>query len=680
MTKRIALALFDALSPLGAACLVVLVATPQAHAYVDPSVMTYTIQAVAGVAVALSAVLGVALRRTRKVLVRILHIDENANKVVEPNVEAVGYPDDVKVSEDKLCEADAYAKKDKIRLEKGAEPRRLSWRQRFARSIICSGFFVLTVFIAAPLEIVAASYDSLNFDFFNALPIVVGAGLVAIFALSLSLSLMRGKLFDFLMTTIVALGVCCYIQSLLLNGPLPVADGSSLDLSKFKRITAISTVVWLFIIVAFVVLNARKRSICRPLLLGICGCLIVMQTASLVSIGADQQAYIEQHGKKSVMTTDGINEVSAKDNVIVFVLDFFDTRLLRDYILENDPAILDEFTGFTWFRNATGSMIPTRYGVPFLLTGEMPRDDDTAEEYTEERYNRSTFIKDIADQGYTVDLYSDSLLTNKLDEYADNIITADNLEMNAPELLLALGKMSLYRECPWILKPLFWFYTDELNQSAISSSLDPYVIDDAAYGDKLRSQGLATNNTEKSFRFIHLMGAHYPFTMDAEGHRTTEETDQQTQGRGVLGIVGDYLKQLKELGVYDQATIIVTSDHGYFYLTDEPLDRPISPILLVKPSEAPGEAKEPLKISDVPTGHLDFPATVIDAVGGDASAYGPTVFDIKDEPRPRFYWTTTSNGREDLDWVEYEIDGNALDLNDWKLTGKTIPILPENER
>ena len=64
--------------------------------------MTYTIQAVAGVAVALSAVLGVALRRTRKVLVRILHIDENANKVVEPNVEAVGYPDDVKVSEDKL--------------------------------------------------------------------------------------------------------------------------------------------------------------------------------------------------------------------------------------------------------------------------------------------------------------------------------------------------------------------------------------------------------------------------------------------------------------------------------------------------------------------------------------------------------------------------------------------------
>ena len=57
-----------------------------AYAYVDPSVMTYTIQALAGVAVALSAVLGVALRRTRKMLFKMLKIDENAGKVVEAPV------------------------------------------------------------------------------------------------------------------------------------------------------------------------------------------------------------------------------------------------------------------------------------------------------------------------------------------------------------------------------------------------------------------------------------------------------------------------------------------------------------------------------------------------------------------------------------------------------------------
>ena len=52
--------------------------TRPALAYVDPSVMTYTIQALAGVAVALSAVLGVVWRRARRWLLRAMHADENA--------------------------------------------------------------------------------------------------------------------------------------------------------------------------------------------------------------------------------------------------------------------------------------------------------------------------------------------------------------------------------------------------------------------------------------------------------------------------------------------------------------------------------------------------------------------------------------------------------------------------
>ena len=80
MQKRLLVALFDTASITLAATLVVLIAAPQAHAYVDPSVMTYTIQAVAGVAVALSAVLGVALRRTRKVVFRVRKQDRRAGR------------------------------------------------------------------------------------------------------------------------------------------------------------------------------------------------------------------------------------------------------------------------------------------------------------------------------------------------------------------------------------------------------------------------------------------------------------------------------------------------------------------------------------------------------------------------------------------------------------------------
>ena len=53
------------------------------RAYIDPSVMTYTIQAVAGVVIALGAVIGIFFRKMRKKVNEKLGVDENKNKEVE---------------------------------------------------------------------------------------------------------------------------------------------------------------------------------------------------------------------------------------------------------------------------------------------------------------------------------------------------------------------------------------------------------------------------------------------------------------------------------------------------------------------------------------------------------------------------------------------------------------------
>jgi len=57
-----------------------------ASAYLDPSVMTYTIQVVAGVVVAVGAVIGVYWRRAKKKVQDKLGIDENAKKEIEDEV------------------------------------------------------------------------------------------------------------------------------------------------------------------------------------------------------------------------------------------------------------------------------------------------------------------------------------------------------------------------------------------------------------------------------------------------------------------------------------------------------------------------------------------------------------------------------------------------------------------
>lgn len=54
-----------------------------ARAYIDPSVTTYLIQAVAGIVIAVGAVVGIYFRRAKKTLSEKLGIDENRNKEVE---------------------------------------------------------------------------------------------------------------------------------------------------------------------------------------------------------------------------------------------------------------------------------------------------------------------------------------------------------------------------------------------------------------------------------------------------------------------------------------------------------------------------------------------------------------------------------------------------------------------
>ena len=57
--------------------------TNMVSGYLDPSVMTYAIQAIAGVVIAIGAVAGIYRRKAKKKVSDKLGIDENKNKEVE---------------------------------------------------------------------------------------------------------------------------------------------------------------------------------------------------------------------------------------------------------------------------------------------------------------------------------------------------------------------------------------------------------------------------------------------------------------------------------------------------------------------------------------------------------------------------------------------------------------------
>jgi len=54
--------------------------------YIDPSVMSYTVQAIAGVAIALGVVVGVVWRKVKRGANKALGRNENAGKEVEEEI------------------------------------------------------------------------------------------------------------------------------------------------------------------------------------------------------------------------------------------------------------------------------------------------------------------------------------------------------------------------------------------------------------------------------------------------------------------------------------------------------------------------------------------------------------------------------------------------------------------
>lgn len=739
LRRRALAAACDAFAALVCAAILVFAYTAPAFAYVDPSVMTYAIQAVAGVAVALSTVAGVAFRRTRKKIFKALGIDEEARKEHEPRYHRLGEDGQpVMTAADRRFEGAASASP-----AAGAGTPAQSAKGRIILALAASVFASFTLCVVAPYELVSGSAGSLVVRLQDIWPIMAVLGLAVAAVLTVALSLLRGKAQSIAVAAVFAFALCCYVQAMFLNGGLPQADGSAVDWSAYAGASALSAVVWLALLVGCIVAALKAPRQTRAAVGAVSVVLVLVQAVGVATLFADGS----QAGGQSIMVSQkGLLDVSADKNIIEFVLDDYDTQTLKE-ALQEEPALLSDFDGFTWFENSAGSMIPTRYGNVFLLTGEYPRKDEPFSSFLKNRYARSSYLQDINDAGYSIGIYSDTLGEQYLSakeandliySHTENIGALNSGAIDGLQTAGALMQCALYRDAPWILKPLFWFYTDDINNRIFGNGQNdpaqtPYLMNDAALHTALQTQGLAFNDEQASYRYIHILGAHDPFSLDRNGENVGVGNSTRTdQAIGSLRIVSSYIAQLKKLGVYDGATIIVTSDHGTWWSQTSDLSAPKSPILLAKPAHAGAAGGAGATVSDAPVSADQILATIVSvARGNDAAAeyelkggrgksdsdiandgrggnrgagsgeggagktdnsdndsgfdkrgYGGngkrirTLFEAAADPsndEPRYFYMTTSNGVHDVSIDEYEITGDVSDISNWRKTGASWP-------
>ena len=314
--KRCIVALYDAVALLCVAAICSLAFVEPAYAYVDPSVMTYTIQALAGVAVALGAVAGVAFRRTRKALFKMLKIDENAGKAIEQDVVRIEEGDDQAhaAADEQARELIAPKKKD--------EPSPLSWKKRFVFALLASFFFTFTLFVATPYELIGGASGSLLFGLSETWWPIALAGLALWIVLALLMSLLRGKAFNIAVVAFIGLGLLCYLQALFGNGKLPSANGAAVDWWNYTKVTLLNGFSWLVGIAAIAVFFWKRPTLCRNVLCGLAICVAIVEAVGVGSQFTDPAIMGKSSNDTSTyLTEDGLYDVSNKSNVIVFVLD-----------------------------------------------------------------------------------------------------------------------------------------------------------------------------------------------------------------------------------------------------------------------------------------------------------------------------------------------------------------------
>lgn len=538
--------------------------------------------------------------------------------------------------------------------------------------------FCFTFLFFGPFEMIAFGGNAMTYGWQDIWWFLALTALIVFAATTLLVSLLKGKLFNCAVNLLFSLTVCGYLQAALMNGSLGILNGNPVDWHNSTGSMLLNLFAWAILFTGFSFVLYLSRKLWSKMVNLICILLAVMQLASTFSIVLGSTT-----GKNDIedyaLTDAGMYQYANRDNIFVFVLDRLDFDYIQD-ILKQDPDFFGALDGFTGYNNAISAYARTQPALNHLLTGS-----ETAYTCSTDDFYKNSWTEDGKDllggmkaQGYTVEIYTTLQYLFSDLSYAqnrvDNIRPTETLDPMAalPKLL----QLSAYRYSPIALKPFFWADTSYYNSDVfVPGGNTFYHYDDAGY-----APGFVTATADRSqpgFKLYHFFGSHNPCTMNADGTASDGTTSVREQTMGCFRNLFAAFKQMKELGIYEDATIIITADHGAAVSDRKPLQKQTRIGLFYKPS---GSAGTPFVWSGAPICTDNISATLAQAAGiRNASAYGVPLEDVaEDSGVVRYYYKTECiNGSSDERTVyKYAVTGDAADFRNWEIV-EIIEDLPD---
>ncbi len=527
-------------------------------------------------------------------------------------------------------------------------------------SILPILFLVFTFGIFIPSSLFFGNIDEFSVSYSRIIPImlVVSAIMLAVLFLLAFLFL---RIEEFFAAFVFGGGLAIYIQSNFLNWSLPEMNGAEVNWESFTFPIIISSAVWLLCLLAPLIFVDKKTKQTIKVINIASAFLIAVQLITLITMMLTTSRSAE---RSFALTRNQEFELSSQNNTIVFVVDTLDGQWMDEF-LETDPDAKKGLEGFTYFDNAVSGGAPTILGIPAMLTGTVYDRSESLHSYYENSYENSTFFKDLKDRGYDVRVYTEIKYMDGADgSLFSNAVT--DIEYEIPDnfaFAKRLYRLSLVYAVPQDMKELFWFYGDDLSMLISAKDIDTpvFTLDDPLFFKELNEQGIRKTGSEGTFVFYHLLGAHGPYTMDADSNFVGEaHSNRQLQIKGSFNIIFKYMEMLEAQGLLDSSTIIITADHGG-------VDFYQNPAILIK---RPGDTGD-LKIDHSPVTFKNLYATFVNETGGKAE--GADLFQVDEDDISLRYHTLDSHLAEvffptdedvmSSDYVTVSVGEEARDRN-----------------
>ena len=555
-------------------------------------------------------------------------------------------------------------------------------KRRIRYAIPITLFHIVTAMIFLPGTLYLNNRSEISFSASSLVAaLLAGTVIQTVLIAGAGIVLLTQKQFNLVYTVLFALSLSGYLQNTLLNGQMQQMDGGRQTWQGAPLY--INFLIWIVLIAGIMLIRRFVHKNVAKIYSVICIYLCLVQIVSLGYMVV--RTYIqnpEGSAERWVLSKDGMFTLHPDNNVLVFVLDWYDEQILEK-VLQEDEGFLSSLDGFTRYTNATSLYNFTAMSVPYLLSGVEWQYDMNLEEYVEYAYGNSTMMDDISAAGYDIGIYTDSsYVCSDVSDDLRNLLPYTQLSdtqncdtWNTIELMLRCSK---YQMAPFGIKNWYWYSSDEINALRGHNQIIYSVSgasDDISFRTSLNENGLEIDQNAAdsgNYRFYHLYGVHPPYISADSGRSiSVEERDMISQAKDSMKIVLEYIERLKELDLYDSATIIITADHGqqYMYVPSREvnmvslrLEKTSTPILLVK---TPGDTWDGMKQSCAPVTHTEVVSSIINAINPQLSSkYGRTLQEIdetEDRVRTFIFW------RADLPYVKSVIIGNARDESNWSV-------------